>query len=1067
MLGFYARVAALLTIAVVVGGRFAAAGPLEDAITDQAAARGVVLIAAKVEPASVVQLAEAAPVLVMVVSADTGERDRLAAAFEQAGANGQVTVAALTSDGKLPLADHVAATSVVDLSAFDGLDRAEVERVTRPLGTLMIKGEDGWSKSARARPEGMDNWPMYHHDPQNSEHSADTIVGPPLGLQWQAGPTNRQHYTLIYGQTTLTEAPDQGRTSKQEHLLARDTWTGLPLWEKPWTPISRFAVVMDEDYVYVHPVHNKGHKPGPHTVALDRATGELVKTYDQGMDFTVTEEEAEKGRGVWRKHTKSQDLQLRLIDGLLIQVNPARIVVLDAETGERKWSREVKEGVDFSHPVTDGEALIVSQGPYVRASSYTHWPMNKPTSIHCFRLSDGKPLWTFDWPEDMGELHSLWNLQIQDGLLAGAVAIKPNPGGKIRDPHAWGLILDARTGEKKWFGRQSVGKRHRDVWPPNTGAGHSIVRMLLRGDRAFTMHGTPLGVWSLDAPDEAEAFADIFEGSTRPVSCNVVRSTPNWWYLGVNAVPFDGHGKGWFNQSGRSECDIGAIPAGGLLFSPPNTCGCQAYLPGLKAYHSRRHGEPMPNDQRLEKGTAKPADTADAADAWPQLLGGPDRRNWAHARYPQKLKQIWTYKAEGSPPPGLLESQWETDGSLFGPVTQPVVAGDVVVFARGHRQEIVALDAATGELRWRTAVDGRVDTAPSIFEGLVLAGTRTGWVYALNLKTGELVWRFFAAPRQERIVVNGQLESFWPVTGSIPVDEHGLIAVAGRHTDNDGGMWWWQLDPQTGAIQRSGRLGPPEGLHLGANQPHKLPLEHKPMRNSVSIMTESLFQLPCVTLKRVNGGIGAPTPADAAAYPSAEDVIPRDEMRREISIERQVIQMGLGPIIGEGRVNAGGFKTPWFANLQTRLIAVDPDHRRFVTVGGGRYGGRGGAGGEHVQTWSLREQPVMDKNYESWAKPLWDEQWRHRRLRGWSEEPGIPAMAAADNVIYLAGSVTRREWFRNPMNHRLIVLDLETAEQRQELPLPGHPLQAGIALSNGRVYVATEDGSITAFDGVK
>ena len=44
-----------------------------------------------------------------------------------------------------------------------------------------------------------------------------------------------------------------------------------------------------------------------------------------------------------------------------------------------------------------------------------------------------------------------------------------------------------------------------------------------------------------------------------------------------------------------------------------------------------------------------------------------------------------------------------------------------------------------------------------------------------------------------------------------------------------------------------------------------------------------------------------------------------------------------------------------------------------------------------------------------------------------------------------------------------LVLDLETGELIRDYPLPGHPLQGGVALAGGRVYVTTADGSITAF----
>ena len=100
-----------------------------------------------------------------------------------------------------------------------------------------------------------------------------------------------------------------------------------------------------------------------------------------------------------------------------------------------------------------------------------------------------------------------------------------------------------------------------------------------------------------------------------------------------------------------------------------------------------------------------------------------------------------------------------------------------------HRQEVIALDAATGKPRWRIVADGRVESQPTIHRGLVLFGTRSGWVYAVSRDTGATVWRHFAAPSAERIVVNGQLESPWPATASSsPTVSRAATGTTGANT---------------------------------------------------------------------------------------------------------------------------------------------------------------------------------------------------------------------------------------------------------------------------------------------
>jgi hypothetical protein len=113
---------------------------------------------------------------------------------------------------------------------------------------------------------------------------------------------------------------------------------------------------------------------------------------------------------------------------------------------------------------------------------------------------------------------------------------------------------------------------------------------------------------------------------------------------------------------------------------------------------------------------------------------------------------------------------------------------------------IHALDANTGEPLWSHLVGGRVDSPPTIHRGLAIFGCADGFVYCLRLADGALVWRFRAAPIDRRIVAFGQLESVWPVTGSVLVQDGVVYCTAGRSSFLDGGMVLHRLDPATGKL---------------------------------------------------------------------------------------------------------------------------------------------------------------------------------------------------------------------------------------------------------------------------
>ena len=112
-----------------------------------------------------------------------------------------------------------------------------------------------------------------------------------------------------------------------------------------------------------------------------------------------------------------------------------------------------------------------------------------------------------------------------------------------------------------------------------------------------------------------------------------------------------------------------------------------------------------------------------------------------------------------------------------------------------------ALNAGTGKVRWDFTADGRVDTPPTLAGGLCLLGTRSGTVYALRAKDGQLAWRLRVAPEDERIVAFGQLESQWPAAGSVLVVGDTAYVAAGRHPLAYGGMRILALDIATGAVK--------------------------------------------------------------------------------------------------------------------------------------------------------------------------------------------------------------------------------------------------------------------------
>lgn len=131
--------------------------------------------------------------------------------------------------------------------------------------------------------------------------------------------------------------------------------------------------------------------------------------------------------------------------------------------------------------------------------------------------------------------------------------------------------------------------------------------------------------------------------------------------------------------------------------------------------------------------------------------------------------------AEGAAPT-LAETVWSAE--LGGPVdSAPAIVGGIVV-AGTTTGYLHALDAATGAPRWQAEIGHAVVSSPCITDGRVYCGAVDGWLYAHDLATGQRLWRgrtgrsVIAPPLAigGRIVcgsTDGRLYAFDPATGTI------------------------------------------------------------------------------------------------------------------------------------------------------------------------------------------------------------------------------------------------------------------------------------------------------------
>ena len=751
-----------------------------------------------------VSLARTGRFLVQVLDGDGEAVDRVRQSLQSQPWYGLVSVARLNSANRLPYAENLVNLAVVRPAVSIRVAWDEVARVLCPGGVVLTRRDGldeaawraagleelrgdavgrGWWAGRKPWPAGMDQWTYSCGAADGNTVSHDTLVGPPRRVRWIAGPAEEI--------SSMVSA--EGRNF-YGGVWTRDAFNGLPLWQQSlrpspaqggfgfsYTPGSvrpiaagSVLIVTSNDMV----------------CALDGATGARLRTYPeagrptallhvQGKLLAVDSGglralEVQSGRLVWKYATAAEPRLTVATDRsvVFLEGNPRRgekpqTVCLELASGKVAWKQT-------EYPWTPLVRRIVAHDDLVVFEVSTLADKKEGNAIHVASLADGKLLWSRQYVPGMNHMKQARAMFIGDALwileYLQCVGLDPHTG-EVKRKFPAGLC--------HWF-------------PPV-----ATSRFMFSGEMSLT----DLATGEVDAQRITKA------------ACSR---------------------------------DFGWIPANGLIYTSPKHCVCwpmlrgytalapessqpavdeavehrrfvlekgcdpPAWPPGLRGGVAGRAVGERPAGDRLAAVTplapaATPAGGSDAETDWPCYRHDAWRSGATSADAPAALKPRWTVSL-GKMPEGTIAQDWRENPFVHGPITAPVAAGGLAYVARPDAHQVVAIDLKTGQVRWRITVEGRVDTPPTIHRGLCLFGTRCGWVYCLRAEDGRMVWRLRAAPTEEQIVAYGQIESPWPVPGSVLVVGDVAYFAAGRQPLADGGILLFAAEPATGRLRWVKRL---------------------------------------------------------------------------------------------------------------------------------------------------------------------------------------------------------------------------------------------------------------------
>ncbi|MHC4179996.1 MAG: outer membrane protein assembly factor BamB family protein, partial [Planctomycetota bacterium] len=698
------------------------------------------------------------------------------------GVYGRVSVDRLLGR-RLPYMDNLINLVVSEYPS--DISVGEVMRVLRPGGVAYLSDGGTWKKTVKPRPTQIDEWTHFLHGPDNNAVAHDSVVDVPRRLQWLGRPkfarAHEQAASLSACVTTagrlfyvIDETPRADiRFPSRWFLVARDAFNGVVLWKRPiptWVDqLRRF-------------------RAGPAGTAFRLAAKDDRVYVTLGIDAPVSILDAETGRtlAICRRTENARQI-LRLDEKLLVLVDTApqtseaedsrirrglkpapgtrAIVAADAASGRTLWRKQVEP---FVHPT------LAAQGDRLFYQTNEH--------LFCVDVSAAEQLWRAPMKLELAGHEQGWESPtlVVHGAAVYCADLKKTMAYSVRD------------GTPLWRAASKAGYNS----PPDVFVVDGLVWMKGKG------------MVGLDpATGEVKRELPTVPGYMHH-RCYRNKATDRFFVRGDQGVQFVDLKSGdvslhhWI----RGTCQYGIMPANGLLYVTPDSCACNmkaklagfwALAPAEKAEGGRRRAEGGRRKAeggreftgaRLERGPAY-----GVTKSPPSALHLPPSEDWPVYRH--DAARSGTTRAEI---PVTLQPAWRAE--IGGRLSGVTAAGGRVFVASVDTHTVCALDQRSGETLWTFTAGGRVDSPPTIYKGTALFGSADGWVYALRAADGKLAWRFRAAPEDRRTFVNGQLESVWPVHGSVLVHQGKVVVAAGRSSYLDGGIRLYRLDFQTGRM---------------------------------------------------------------------------------------------------------------------------------------------------------------------------------------------------------------------------------------------------------------------------
>ncbi|MHC4726167.1 MAG: outer membrane protein assembly factor BamB family protein [Planctomycetota bacterium] len=926
------------------------------------------------------------------------------------------------------------------------MDKLELELYASGMQDIQIIKDSGiWLKATKPWPSEIDEWTHFLHGADGNPVANDSVVAPPKHYQWISKPLwLRSHEsdssikTLVTAHGRLFYIADEAPISllgdhslpDKWFLTARDAFNGVLLWKVPiedwgwrsWKPSwftprpgdiplniqKRLVAIKDKLYVtlgYHAPVSE-----------LDSKTGKILKTYE-GTAKTA---------------------EILYHDGTLILTvlhgDQAKVLSVDTQSGERLWtSKNEYDGTTIDYyrfKAMHGSVTPAKVDPTLNtATDGRVVSLLDGQDVVCLDFDTGRQKWRTPFPLVKAD-YKAGNINAQQTVWTGTLIVQDNVVVHASPNQLAGF--SAESGEILW---KQAKKYLQHLW--------------YEWKDVFIIDGL---VWTWSAELERGKLEGSNQRSTWPISVNgydlhtgrlskkiplgnifkthhhhrCYRNKATSRYIlasrrGTEFIDLE-QGKHTLHNWVRGTCHLGMMPANGLQYAPPHPCVCyiEEKLNGFTALAPAKLSENQQTKKRkgslLERGPeyGKTTDKMTGAEDWPAFLHDSMRSGATQAKIPEKLDLLWNVK-------------------LSEKISPPIIVGQRVFLALNDEHQIAALNSNDGQTHWKFFTGARIDSPPTYYKGMVLFGSADGFVYCLDASNGKLKWRFQAAPEDRHIGAFGQLESAWPINGSVLVINGTAYFAAGRTSQLDGGIYLYGLDAITGRLRCQNKL---EGPHYNVNnisQNYQLPMGTLPdimqSDGNAIYMRDVVFN---TNLESRN----IPSPKTALRTRAKGGLLDDSYFKRTPWVFGSQAATNT-PSSGYGRLIVHDKQTAFFVRMFDTLRGLDPSVyftpalKGYLLFAMDKQSGR--------QIWAQRV-PVRVRTMVSTGKLL--------------ITAGPPDVVDSKDPL---GS------FEGRKGGLLHIFDKSSGRKLAEYNIDSPPVFNGAAVANGKLYISLEDGTLTSF----